>query len=425
MSVSSPTDFYLNQQQYSEMKLGARNQSVETTKAVAEQFESLFVQQMLASMRSAVTIDESNESSTVDFYQEMYDKQLAVSISKQGGLGIAKMLIQHLPNVAQLDGVQQDVAQPGADQLASGQLTQLTGKGGNSLPIEAVPQMAHLSVANLPSTSLPMTNFSLPNLPVPNPPVTNQPVTSLAESNLQITYRPEEKESLTQWFKTSSPISPPIPVVYQTDIYQTQNSAVRVSQYLTDDLPAKSDAVLANQVGSEQRWGKPDRFVSDLWPHAQKAANAIGISAQALVAQSALETGWGKHSMRLADGQQAFNLFGIKADRRWDGPTLTKPTLEFRDGVMQTEIAHFRVYESIPAALDDYVEFIQDSSRYQNALDHKGDDTHYLRQLQQGGYATDPQYANKIINIMQGQTLGASLANLNANQSLVKENNHG
>jgi flagellar protein FlgJ len=129
--------------------------------------------------------------------------------------------------------------------------------------------------------------------------------------------------------------------------------------------------------------------------------------------------------MRLADGQQAFNLFGIKADSRWDGPTVTKPTLEFRAGVMQTEIAHFRVYESIPAALDDYVEFIKDSSRYQNALDHKGDDTHYLKQLQQGGYATDPQYANKIINIMQGQTLGASLANLNDDPNRVKENNHG
>jgi flagellar protein FlgJ len=410
MSVSSPTDFYLNQQQYSEMKLGARNQSIETTKAVAEQFESLFVQQMLASMRSAVAIDESNESSTVDFYQEMYDKQLAVSISKQGGLGIARMLMQHLPGGAQLDG-----AQPDAGQLASVQLTQITGKGGNSLPIRGVPQMAQQSVANLPTTSLPM----------PNRTVTNPPVANLAESNLQLTYRSEAKEALTDSFKTSPPISLPVSMVYQADTYQTQNPAVKVRHYLADDLPAKSDVVLANQVGSEQRWGKPDHFVSDLWPHVQKAANAIGISAQALIAQSALETGWGKHSMRLADGQQAFNLFGIKADSRWGGPTLTKPTLEFRDGVMQTEIAHFRVYESIPAALDDYVEFIQDSSRYQNALDHKGDDTHYLRQLQQGGYATDPQYADKIINIMQGQTLGVSLANLNSNQSLMKENNHG
>lgn len=381
MSVSSPTDFYLNQNQYSEMKLGARNQSIETTKAVAEQFESLFVQQMLASMRSAVTIDESNQSSTVDFYQEMYDKQLAVSISKQGGLGIAKVLMQQMPGGAD---------QSSANKPASDQLTLITGKGGKSLPITTVSQMANLAVTNQP--------------------VSNTPLTVSLETSPSV----------------SLPIPIPIPTVYQTDAYQTQNQAVKVRQFQTDDLQAsESSAASANQVGSEQRWSKPDRFVNDLWPHAEKAANAIGISAQTLVAQSALETGWGKHSMRFPDGQQAFNLFGIKADSRWEGPTLTKPTLEFRDGVMQTEIAHFRAYESIPDALGDYVEFIQASPRYQNALDHQGDDTHYLKQLQQGGYATDPEYANKIINIMQGQTLGVSIANLNSDQSLVKENNHG
>jgi Rod binding domain-containing protein len=172
MGVSSPTDFYLNQQ-YSEMKLGVRNQSVETTKAVAEQFESLLVQQMLASMGSAVTVDESNESSTVDFYQEMYDKQLAVSISKQGGLCIAKMLKQHLPGGAQLEG-----AQSGADQLTNGQLTQVTGKSGNSLHIGAPPPTAQLLITNLATVSLPM----------PNRTVTDPPVTNLAESNLNVTY---------------------------------------------------------------------------------------------------------------------------------------------------------------------------------------------------------------------------------------------
>jgi flagellar protein FlgJ len=404
MSVSTPTDFYLNQNQYSEMKLGARNQSSETTKAVAEQFESLFVQQMLASMRSAATIDESSHSSTVDFYQEMYDKQLALSISKQGGLGIAKMLLQHLPGGTQLGSNQANANQPTSDLL-----TLVTGKGGKSLPIGTVPEIAdlafaHIPVSNLPVSNLPVSNLSANNLPVTNLPEATAPVRSAIEATAR---------SLT------------IPTVYLTDSYRTQNQAVKVRQFQTGDLHAsESDALLANQVGSEQRWRKPDHFVSDLWPHAQKAANAIGISAQALVAQSALETGWGKHSMRFPDGQQAFNLFGIKAGSRWDGPTLTKPTLEFRDGVMQTEIAHFRVYESIPDALDDYVEFIQASPRYQNALDHKGDDTHYLKALQQGGYATDPQYANKIINIMQGQTLDVSIANLNSDQSLIKENSH-
>jgi flagellar protein FlgJ len=408
MSVSSPTDFYLNQSQYSEMKLGARNQSSETTKAVAQQFESLFVQQMLASMRSAAIVDESSQSSTVDFYQEMYDKQLALTLSKQGGLGIAKMLLQHLPGGDQIsvDGMTKD--QPAKDQL-----TLISGKGGNSLPMGAMPPTGHLALVNRPSLNRLETYSS-----ETHPPKSNSP-----EITQTVTHKLESKEPLPQALKTF-PVMPPS--MYQIDAYEAQNSAVKVHQFKIGDLPAsESDAVLAQQVGSEQRWDSPNYFVSDLWPHAQKAANAIGISVQALVSQSALETGWGKHSMRFPDGQQAFNLFGIKAGSQWDGPTLIKPTLEFREGVMQTEMAHFRTYGSISDALDDYVEFIQTSPRYQNALDHQGNDTHYLKELQQGGYATDPQYADKIINIMQGQTLSVSIEKLNSDQAQVKENNHG
>lgn len=359
MTASSPADFYLNQQQFSEMKLGARNQSSETTKAVAEQFESLFVQQMLASMRSAATIDESRHSSTVDFYQDMYDKQLALSISKQGGLGIAKVLMTQLPGGSQTEG------NPIAPE---------SGKGGKQLPVDRVPQLTSLTVVN------------------------EQPV-------------PIEKTL--------------VPNLYQQPSYQTQNPAVKLSKFQTDDLQVnKAQPQAQNEIGSEQRWLKPAHFVSDLWPHAEQAANAIGVSTEALVAQSALETGWGKHTMRFPDGKPAFNLFGIKAGSSWSGATLAKPTIEFQDGVMQTEMAHFRAYDSISDALDDYVNFIQSSPRYQDALDHEGSDTHYLNELQQGGYATDPRYADKIINIMQGKTLTHSLANLDANQSPVKENKH-
>jgi flagellar protein FlgJ len=384
MSVSSSTDFYLDPSQYSKMKLGARNESIETTKAVAEQFESLFVQQMLASMRSAAKVDESNHSSTLDFYQEMYDKQLALNISKQGGLGIAKVLLQQLPGGAEIG-----VAQASSEQRTQGLLALISGTDGKSLPIGTVQKMI--------------------SLPIANPSATN---------------RPDAQESLTPILKTSPQASPTVPTMYQTKSYQAQNPAVKVSPFQTDDLQT-SESVLASQVGSGKRWREPSNFVSDVWLNAQMAANTLGISTQALVAQSALETGWGEHSMRHPDGQQAFNLFGIKADSRWDGPTITKPTLEFRDGMMQTEIAHFRAYESIPEALDDYVEFIQSNARYQSALDHKGDDAYYLKELQLAGYATDPQYANKIINIMQGQTLGVSIANLKSDRSLIQENNHG
>ena len=105
---------------------------------------------------------------------------------------------------------------------------------------------------------------------------------------------------------------------------------------------------------------------------------------------------------------------------------MSKPTLEFRDGVMQTELAQFRAYDSTSHALSDYVQLIQSSSRYGNALGHQGDAAHYLRGLQQAGYATDPNYADKILNIMRGRTFGESLANLNStrDQSPIKETRH-
>ena len=383
MPVSSPTDFYLNQSQFSDMKLGARNQSGETTKAVAQQFESLFVQQMLASMRSAATVDEASHSSTIDFYQEMYDKQLALSISKQGGLGIAKVLMQQLP---------------GGDQMPLD-----AGKDGKSLPIDLTGKIESLTINS------------------------EQPAQPAQLSQLSQPAQLSQLSQLSQPAQLSQPIGNIAPSVFKTNSYQAQNPAVKVNKFQTEDLPvAKSDNESHQEIGSIQRWSKPEQYINDIFPHVEQAANIIGISAEALIAQSALETGWGKHSMRFPDGKSAFNLFGIKAGSNWNGPTLTKPTIEFQNGVMQTEIAHFRAYESIPDALDDYVNFIQSSARYQNALDHQGSDTHYLKQLQQGGYATDPEYANKIINIMQGKTLGDSLASLNGNQALAinVENNH-
>jgi|TARA_B110000259_G_scaffold77326_1_gene90650 flagellar protein FlgJ len=416
MSVSSPTDFYLNQNQYSEMKLGARNQSSETTKAVAQQFESLFVQQMLASMRSATSVNESSQSSTVDFYQEMYDKQLALSLSKQGGLGIAKVLLQHLPG-----GDQVSADGTAKDHSAQDPLTLISGKGGNLLPLGTRSPTVHMALVNRPDLDQLEANSAEVRASK-----VDHPQLNLSQVNKTVAYPLESKEPLPSDLTTIPMMPTLLPSLFQTDAYKAQNPAVKVHQFKTDDLPASElDAILAQQVGSEQRWHNPNDFVKDLWPHAEKAANAIGISVQALVSQSALETGWGKHSMRFPDGQQAFNLFGIKAGGQWNGPTLIKPTLEFREGVMHTEMAHFRTYESIPEALDDYVQFIQASPRYQNALDHQGNDAHYLKELQHGGYATDPQYADKIINIMQGQTLSVSIDSLNSELHQEQEINHG
>ena len=123
-----------------------------------------------------------------------------------------------------------------------------------------------------------------------------------------------------------------------------------------------------------------------------------------LVAQAALETGWGRHVMA-AGAASSNNLFGIKADGRWDGPSVTVSTLEFQGGVMRRVRAPFRAYESLGASFDDYARFVGRQARYQAALDAAraagGDGETYIRHLHRAGYATDPDYADKVVDVMR------------------------
>jgi flagellar protein FlgJ len=146
----------------------------------------------------------------------------------------------------------------------------------------------------------------------------------------------------------------------------------------------------------------PQAFVQALWPHAQKAAAALGTQPEVLIAQSALETGWGRAVMQHGDGRPSYNLFGIKADSRWAGERVYSQTMEFRDGVMQRERAAFRSYDSLAEGFKDYVAFLQENPRYRQALEAAQDGPAYVRELQAAGYATDPEYAQKINAIMTG-----------------------
>ena len=130
-----------------------------------------------------------------------------------------------------------------------------------------------------------------------------------------------------------------------------------------------------------------------------------------LIAQAALETGWGKAVTRHDDGSSSYNLFNIKADRRWDGPSVTKQTLEYRNGIAGREQAQFRAYDSFADSFNDYVDFITRQPRYQQALQHGGDAATFADELQRAGYATDPAYARKIKRIMDGPFMQSALAN--------------
>lgn len=159
---------------------------------------------------------------------------------------------------------------------------------------------------------------------------------------------------------------------------------------------------LSQEASKRAAFASPQEFVSTLLPHAEQAAKALGLDARALVAQAAVETGWGQKMIHRGDGRNSHNLFGIKADKRWQGDKAVVPTLEYRDGVARVEKAPFRAYASFAEALEDYAAFIKDNPRYQGALAHGGDSAAYFAALQDAGYATDPQYAEKVINVLNG-----------------------
>lgn len=151
----------------------------------------------------------------------------------------------------------------------------------------------------------------------------------------------------------------------------------------------------------------PESFVRRLWPEARRAAAELGVAPEVLLAQAALETGWGRAVLRHADGRSSHNLFNIKADARWAGARVNTMTLEYRDGLAQQEAASFRAYDSYAASFRDYVDFLQTQPRYATALQQTQDAGRFVQALQDAGYATDPDYASKIMNIMQRKHLSA------------------
>ncbi len=328
---------YLDMNQFADLRRGARAGSGDAARAAAEQFEALFLQRMLKDMRAAARFDDSQHSSSMDFYTGMYDKQLALTMAKQGGIGLADLLRR------QLGGGEEPAPQQG----------QALAAPGKELPVYAGRAAR--------------SGFSLP---------------------------------------------------LQAMTYQSRNPQVRT--HALDAAPTVADARLDGQtLRPFMGWDSPDHFVRDIWPHAEKAARRLGVSTELLVAQSALETGWGQHTLRRADGSVAYNLFGIKAGSDWDGASVTRSTLEFRDGAMRREQARFRAYDSLAEAFDDYARFLQTRGHYRSALQHGGSDEHYIRGLQQAGYATDPNYADKVLGILRSPTLSQTLAGLDR-----KENAH-
>ncbi|MDP3843947.1 MAG: flagellar assembly peptidoglycan hydrolase FlgJ [Oxalobacteraceae bacterium] len=145
-----------------------------------------------------------------------------------------------------------------------------------------------------------------------------------------------------------------------------------------------------------------DRLMSD----AEAASKASGIPAKFMLAQAALESGWGRKQIIGSDGTVSHNLFGIKATGGWKGRVVEVPTTEYVNGAPQRQMQKFRAYDSYAESFQDYAKLMLNNPRYENVLANATDVKGFAQGLQRAGYATDPNYADKLTRIINNSLSG-------------------
>jgi flagellar protein FlgJ len=153
----------------------------------------------------------------------------------------------------------------------------------------------------------------------------------------------------------------------------------------------------------------PADFVSQVLPAIRVAASALGISPLGMLAQAALETGWGQRVPSTADGTSSLNLFGVKAGDTWQGGRATAATVEFSGGVATARRAAFRTYASVQQSVSDFAKVLG-SPRYRDAVAGGADPRNYIDEIGKSGYATDPQYTDKLSKMLNSNTFRQAIA---------------
>jgi len=141
-------------------------------------------------------------------------------------------------------------------------------------------------------------------------------------------------------------------------------------------------------------------FVQRMLPHATIASRETGLPAHQLIGQAALESGWGRREIMLADGSNSFNLFGIKAGANWKGKVAEVKTTEYHNGVATKPTEKFRAYDSYADSFRDYAKMLSENPRYAGVLEQGESVQGFARALQNSGYATDPRYAEKLVQVI-------------------------
>lgn len=154
--------------------------------------------------------------------------------------------------------------------------------------------------------------------------------------------------------------------------------------------------------------GQARNFIERLTPDAEVVSRESGIPVRFLLGHAALESGWGRSEIRMADGTPSHNLFGVKAGAGWQGRSVDVKTTEYEDGIAHKKVETFRAYDSYQDSLRDYAKLLATSPRYAEVLKNTSDARAYARELQDAGYATDPHYAEKLSGVIDGKALRVS-----------------
>ncbi len=395
ISSTADSGSYSDLNRLNQLKVGADKNSEGNMRKVAQEFESLFLSEMLKSMRSATeALGKDNPMNTpaAKQYQEMYDQQLAVSMSREGGgIGLADVLMRQMQKnkpveaqAATLQGPAAAEAVKKADvptEIAAG--TQAEGPLGRSngqRPLWAY-RVAEPQAGAAAAHSNDMELMNQRRIALPSK-LTDRLLAGIVPSTQVAT---EAKAA---------------PLRNSAADDNVINSTARSFAVPSDRMQIYSRAVAQPPLApAKKAFSSQDEFVATMLPMAKAAAARIGVDPKYLVAQAALETGWGKSVMRAEDGSSSHNLFGIKAGQSWQGGQARAITSEFRDGAMVKETAQFRSYDSYQDSFHDLVTLLQSNDRYKEVVKSADNPEQFVRELQKAGYATDPAYASKISQI--------------------------
>lgn len=385
----------------SSLKRSAKADSPEAIKGVAKQFEAVFVNMMLKSMRDATPKEGPFDSEQSKMFTSMLDQQLSQKMADKG-IGLADVLVRQLTK-----------AKSGAANIA---------KDGSPIPLvnnfhtlNAVKSTSTLNAAKVESNpgagnaakSSKIKAYQAAAAQAPNVPVARD-ATLEAVLNTALDRSDDIEDADQTMFSVNAQLNE-IAQPWIKDALGKLDQAsgelkANVSDAIKNQIPPMGMGLVdkvttaASVVAKDIASGS---FVNRMAAHAQKASLETGLPAHFMMGQAALETGWGKKQINGLDGLPSNNLFGIKANASWTGKVVTVQTSEYINGIKQPRIEKFRAYDSYAESFKDFANMIKNSPRYQNVMNNLQSVTSYAQAIQNAGYSTDPQYASKLASTIK------------------------